>query len=788
MTKCKYLLIMCLASQAIAADITIDPVKVFILAGQSNMEGKAQNKLFDYQATGPKTKDFFAHLRDGDKWAVRDDVFIKFLNRKGQLTIGYGSPGRTGSELEFGYMMGQYFDEPVILIKAAWGGHSLFKLFRSPSAGMPSDEKLQAELEQVQKRVKQNNEKRNRSDPLPTIEDIKEPYGSSYRNMMAEVKDVFDNYHTMFPSLKGKKLELAGFVWFQGFNDQWGYAPGEYESNMKHFIKDVRKDLNAPKLPFVIAAIGTSGSKPAQGGQLEVRNAQMAMNDVPEFKGNVKTFRTDLLVDKDAERLFDGWQNHIEEWQKVGSDRPYHYLGSAIWYTCIGHAMGESMLELMIAKEEQVIWLESEQFDDTGGWSNDPQHVDLMGSPYLLATGIGKPVEDAVARAQIAQAGSYRLWVRCRDWLPDYSPGQFQIFVGGKPSLVTFGKSKSDAWQWIDGGTFSLQSGKTEIRLHDLTGWWGRCDAVVLMPEEFRPSDSLKELDQQRVKHCGVTPDIKAMGPYDVIVVGGGPAGIGAALAAARNECRIALVQDRPVLGGNSSSEISVPPMGYIGNPPDLVNVSGIAEEIFPKQGWLNFADSKKIERIVRAEKNISLFLNTRATGVEMIDKNRIKSVLALNVHTGQRMSFTSPRFIDCTGHGWIGYYAGAEYRMGQEARAEFSETLAPVDAGNRTMGNCLYKAVFQDHKQNSSDGIPFECPDWVYQWKKDSDFEGRGTHRRTSMIIRPENFDVPSRGKGRNPGDDINGAISLAWWIEYGGMLNTIEDAEKIRDELFRI
>jgi hypothetical protein len=321
--------------------------KVFILAGQSNMEGKAANTLLDHQATDPKTKDLFAHLRDGDKWVLRDDVFIKFLGRKGPLTMGYGSPGRTGAELEFGYMMGQHFEEPVVLIKAAWGGHSLFKLFRSPSAKLPSEERLDAELEQAQDRVRKNNEKKKRNDTLPTMEDIKKPYGSSYRNMMAEVKDVFENYDTLFPELKGRKLEVAGFAWFQGFNDQWGDAPGEYESNMKHFIKDVRKDLNAPTLPFVIAAIGTNGSKPAKGGGLEVRTAQMAMNDVPEFEGNVKAFRTDLLVDKAAERLIDGWQNHVEEWKKVGSDRPYHYLGSAIWYTRIGHAMGDAMLELI---------------------------------------------------------------------------------------------------------------------------------------------------------------------------------------------------------------------------------------------------------------------------------------------------------------------------------------------------------------------------------------------------------------------------------------------------------
>ena len=231
------------ARTSMAAERT---VKVFILAGQSNMEGKAQNTLLEYQATAPKTKDFFKHFRKDGEWIVRDDVFIKFLKRAGGLTIGYGSPGRTGAELEFGTVMGDHFDEPVVLIKAAWGGHSLFKLFRSPSAGLPSEENLQKELEQAQARVKRDNEKRKRNDPLPTMEDVKKPFGSSYRNMMGEVKEVFDSYEEMFPALKGKKLEIAGFVWFQGFNDMWGYAPDEYASNMQHFIKDVRKDLNAP--------------------------------------------------------------------------------------------------------------------------------------------------------------------------------------------------------------------------------------------------------------------------------------------------------------------------------------------------------------------------------------------------------------------------------------------------------------------------------------------------------------------------------------------------------------
>ena len=338
-------LVACLLLAA-TADADEKPVKVFVLAGQSNMEGKAPNELLDHQATDAKTKDLFAHLRKDGKWIVRDDVFIKFLDRKGPLTIGYGSPGRTGPELEFGNAMGDHFDEPVVLVKPAWGGHSLYKLFRSPSAGFPADDVLETELKQAQERVNKDNEKNGTNNPLPTMDDVKKDYGSSYRNMLAEVKDVMDNAGTLFPPLKGKPLELAGFVWFQGWNDQYG-AENEYESNMRHFIKDVRHDLNAPDLPFVIAAMGQNGSKPAEGAMLIVQNAQLAMNDVPEFQGNVTTIRTDLLVDKAAEELYPTWQKHPEQWKHVGGDHPYHYLGSAIWFNRIGKAMGEAMLEML---------------------------------------------------------------------------------------------------------------------------------------------------------------------------------------------------------------------------------------------------------------------------------------------------------------------------------------------------------------------------------------------------------------------------------------------------------
>jgi alpha-galactosidase len=152
----------------------------------------------------------------------------------------------------------------------------------------------------------------------------------------------------MFPALQGKELELAGFVWFQGFNDMFGdYAPHEYEANMKQFIIDLRKDFNVPNLPVVIGALGQHGSGDPSENMKKVQVAQMAMNQVAEFKGNVKSIYTHTLVDKEAERVFPGWQDHFEEWEKVGSDRPYHYLGSAIWFNRIGHAFADEMLVLL---------------------------------------------------------------------------------------------------------------------------------------------------------------------------------------------------------------------------------------------------------------------------------------------------------------------------------------------------------------------------------------------------------------------------------------------------------
>jgi alpha-galactosidase len=311
-------------------------VKVFILAGQSNMEGKAKVSLLEHQVKQPATRGLFQHHEKDGKWVERDDVHIKFLDRKGKLTVGYGSPGCIGPELELGHVLGNRYEEPVLLIKTAWGGRSLYRDFRPPGAGLPPEAALAKLLAEARKKK-----------PEATMEDVKEPFGASYRAMLEEVKTTLANLKQHFPALDGRGHELAGFIWFQGWNDMIDPEhTAEYAANLAHFIRDVRKDLAAPALPFVVGQMGVDGLKPSAGIQ-RFKDAQAAVLDVPEFKGNVALVKTDIHWDLEAERVYKkGWREHLDEWNKVGSDWPFHYLGSARTLCAIGKAFGEAVLSL----------------------------------------------------------------------------------------------------------------------------------------------------------------------------------------------------------------------------------------------------------------------------------------------------------------------------------------------------------------------------------------------------------------------------------------------------------
>ena len=432
------------------------------------------------------------------------------------------------------------------------------------------------------------------------------------------------------------------------------------------------------------------------------------------------------------------------------------------------------------AGDHSVLWLEAEQFADKGGWVVDPQFMDLMGSPYLLANAMGKPVNDALARVTVPRAARYRLWVRCRDWLPEHSPGTFQVLLDGVASKTIFGTVATDDWQWVDGGSFALDQGKLEVRLHDLTGWWARCDAVVLTTGQ-PPSNEPKTLAEERQRRGGTSVTIEPHGPYDLVVVGGGLAGCSAAIAAARHGCSVALIQDRPILGGNASSEIRVAVSGDTSGERFDPRETGIIEELEPP--GVRGDRSPRYEEVVRRQSGLTLFLNTRATGVTKASDTTIAAVQAMHVETGQRHEFSARLFADCTGDGWVGFWSGAAYRRGREARSEFGEPAAPEKADNYSLSTSLNVASVAKR----SAPVPFAAPPWVPQWLSCQDFDNspkKTVHSRGDLP--PEDWHTRQPGKGRHP--DGPNPVSGAWWLELGGTRDTIADAERIRDDLFRL
>ncbi len=301
-------------------------VKVFILAGQSNMEGQgfiaADPKrnggkgslefLVKDAATAPK----FAHLVDAaGKWRVRDDVFIHYLQRKGPLTVGFGAKETMiGPELGIGWVTGDAFKEPVLLIKCAWGGKSLGVDFRPPSAGkLPYSlgEKTDAAMAQD-----------------PAI------LGKYYRETLALTKAALAQVKELVPGSDGK-YEVVGFGWHQGWNDRVTQPfNDEYEKNMAHFIRDMRRDLGVPKLPFVIGETGMTGLGETHPRALSLMKAQAAVAEHAEFKGNV---------------AFVGTKAFWRPVEASPSGQGYHWNTNAETYYLIGEAMGQAMLKLLNA-------------------------------------------------------------------------------------------------------------------------------------------------------------------------------------------------------------------------------------------------------------------------------------------------------------------------------------------------------------------------------------------------------------------------------------------------------
>ena len=265
---------------------------------------------------------------------VDDRVYINSIadrNKKsGKLSVGYGADSKKiGPEYAFGLSIAEKIDGPILLIKTSWGGKSLNYNFRPPSAGpyeLSEKEKAGDKAEEIKKNASLN-----------------------YRMMNEAVHKVLENLQENHPDYNPDAgYEIAGFVWFQGFNDQ--FSPefrDNYKDNMIAFIRDIRAEYETPKMPFVIGVLGTpmTAEKVAANA---VSVAQREAAKAPEFKGNVTSVESYTEYSLYSHEVFKkGWPKHYHEWDTVGSDRPYHYLGSGAFFVRLGDSFATAMAELV---------------------------------------------------------------------------------------------------------------------------------------------------------------------------------------------------------------------------------------------------------------------------------------------------------------------------------------------------------------------------------------------------------------------------------------------------------
>ena len=400
------------------------------------------------------------------------------------------------------------------------------------------------------------------------------------------------------------------------------------------------------------------------------------------------------------------------------------------------------------------ILVEAASFAEQGGWKLDTQHYQQMGGCYLLAHGMGKPVANARTTVRIPQSGTWHVWVRTRDWCPgDWkAPGRFKVHVHGAPLEPDFG-AEGEKWHWQAGGTVALASpGAVEVALEDLTGFDGRCDAIYFSREASPdlPNDDLVELAAWKDRLGGrAGKDIEERA-FDVVIVGGGIAGCAAALAAKSKGLKVALIQDRPLFGGNASEEIRVHTIGIPGKAEEILKT--IDTPHYPN----GHADAEKAQvkrEATMAASGVDCFTRHIAIGLEK-DGARIAGVEAREVATGNIRRFRAPVFIDATGDGWLGYWAGADHRYGREARTEFGEASephgdlwSPKTPDNRVLGTSVLWNSEQTGERSDFPDVPWAMP----------------------------------VAKG-------NSAIAGEWYWEYSAQeVHQIQDAEWIRDHMLR-
>ena len=479
---------------------------------------------------------------------------------------------------------------------------------------------------------------------------------------------------------------------------------------------------------------------------------------------------------------------------------------------CIALLVALSVLSLPAAAQ---VLVETESFADKGGWVADHQAFEQIGSAYLLAHGLGTPVEDASTTVTFDRPGKYHVYVSTYNWTSPWyegeGPGAFRVAVDGVvlPRILgTAGKG----WEWQYAGSVRIDALSVTVSLKDLTGFEGRADAIYFSRKKRAPASDYAQMSAVRKRLLGFS-DARQVPEADLVVVGGGLAGCTAALTAARYGLRVILVDNLPWLGGNAAMEVTIgghafknkyPNLGYAAfevagfDPKDKNNpaaysvnsknlIGGPRKEYFRPGHFNPVSDPRgadiqnQMERLaargetpresgerqlIRAEygrRNGSLERERllEAAGVEIYhdlqafqveaSDGRIRSVTARSLKTGEDFRFTAPLFADCTGDGTVGYLAGADFRIGREGRDETGEPSAPATADDKKMGASMIWYAFP--RENSG---TFPKPDEIpWAIRVDSAYH----------------VDSPK----------------WAWWWETGLQIDNALYAERVRDNFFR-
>ncbi len=411
------------------------------------------------------------------------------------------------------------------------------------------------------------------------------------------------------------------------------------------------------------------------------------------------------------------------------------------------------------------VLIEAEEFDDYGGWVLDSQFDVEMGSPYLLAHGTGRPVADAHTVVNIAEGGTYSVWVRAKDWVPAHHPGRFEVVLGTETLGTEFGANGKD-WAWQPAGVVNLEAGLLDVTLRDSTGFDGRCDAIFLSRNGNEPVEGAgPEARAWRRQLRGLPDEPTPEGPFDLVVVGGGVTGSVGALVAARLGLRVAVVQNRPVLGGNASVEIGIGPRGEKG--------ATVAEAIArTPDGEL------QVGRLLESEPKATVFLHHQVFDLTM-DGDAIESIDAREAISGREIRIAGSQFIDCSGTAILGLLAGVPTMFGIEASDEYGESHAPPERLDQHHGHTIF---FRTRMADE----PVEFPDVPWAIEVAKDFADLGGQAREPG---KDNGDGPVVEAFRPPEDDdfANLTRRLTHYWEYGQWCDPYTEGEHIRDHLLR-